>query len=73
MCARVKGRLLQFQVWVKGTDRPRWDDPAHGASVGLPGGTGYQGLAGWYVGHLAAADRAIFRDPVAGPPTSRPR
>jgi hypothetical protein len=72
LCARVQGRRLKFRAWVEAESPPAWSDPTHGASLVLPGGNRYPGLAGWYVGHLAAGGRAIFRDPVSGEHTAGP-
>jgi hypothetical protein len=70
MCARVVGATVSFVVWPASEPRPAWNDPTHGGSVTLPAGYGDPGAVGWYVGHLAADDRAEYADLRAGPTTT---
>jgi hypothetical protein len=72
LCARVQGRLLMFQAWPEGRPKPAWSTTSNGGSLKLPGGTGYAGQAGWYIGHLFAGDSGSFARPEAGSPTVAP-
>jgi hypothetical protein len=72
LCARVQGRLLMFQAWREGQPRPSWSSTVHGGSIKLPGGTGYAGQAGWYIGHLFAGDSAAVNHLTTGAPTTVP-
>jgi hypothetical protein len=62
MCARVVGNTVSFIVWPTSQAEPAWDDARYGGSVTLPAGWNQPGVPGWYVGHLRAGDRSIFRD-----------
>lgn len=67
ICARVVDNTLSFIVWPTDQAQPAWDDPNYGGSVTLPVGWNYPGVPGWYIGHLAAADQALFASRTAGP------
>jgi hypothetical protein len=69
ICARVQGRVLEFQAWVEGQPKPTWNSTTNGAALRLPPGYGNAGQAGWYVGHLGANDLTTYRRMSAGAPT----
>jgi hypothetical protein len=59
-CARVVGSTLSFIVWLQNQPRPAWNDPNHGGTVTLPAGSTTPGKTGWYIGHLASGETALF-------------
>jgi Calx-beta domain len=72
LCARVVGSTLQFEVWTAGDPTPAWGDTTQGATVPLPPGYDFAGVAGWYVGHLAHGDSTTYSNLSVGPPKSAP-
>lgn len=64
ICARVKGRMLDFKVWPVAAKEPRWGDTRFGRRFQLPATATYEGRAGWYAGHLRPGDRLVIQDQV---------
>jgi hypothetical protein len=62
ICARVKGRMLDFKVWPVAAKEPRWGDTRFGRRFQLPVTATYEGRAGWYAGHLRPGDRLVIED-----------
>ena len=64
ICARVRGRVLDFKVWPVAAEEPRWGDTRFGRRFQLPASASYEGRAGWYAGHLRPGDRLVIEDQV---------
>ena len=62
VCLRVTGRRVAFLVWPLGRlPRPRWGDPTYSRHDRLPPTFVLRGRPGWYVGHIPARGRIVYR------------
>ena len=60
LCARVIGTTVQAKVWPVGQAEPTWTTRGFVGSAAVAKSWVYAGEAGWYVGHLATGDSAMF-------------
>jgi len=64
ICARVRGRVLDFKVWPSSRPEPTWGDARYGRRIELSATAVYPGRAGWYAGHLRPGDKLLISDQV---------
>ncbi|MBZ5738601.1 hypothetical protein [Nocardioides mangrovi] len=63
VCLRVVDLRVSFLVWPLGrVARPRWGNPTYSRHARLPRTFDVRGRPGWYVGHIPARGRIVYRN-----------
>ena len=62
MCVRTvrATNLVQFVVWTKDKQRPKWGSTSQGGEASIPAGVPTTGRSGWFVGHLAPGSSMTY-------------
>ncbi|MCB1282774.1 MAG: hypothetical protein M9952_02425 [Microthrixaceae bacterium] len=66
LCAAVEGNELRFKAWRASRPEPDWNDSTSTETVILPKAANFEGVPGWYIGHLPDGALATYEDVIVG-------